>query len=68
MKKKKLIHKSLIKPKRETLKVVNFKVTPKEKKEILEIANKYCKGNVTALVKLSIKAFRPSKKDLVKVL
>lgn len=61
----KQIHKTLVKPKPIPKKVMNFKVTQKEKREIEAIANRYCKGNVTALIKLSVKAFRPSKRDLV---
>lgn len=63
----KQIHKSLIKPKPTLKKVMNFKVTEKEKKEIEAIAEKYCKGNVTALIKLAVQAFRPSKRDLVRL-
>ena len=63
----KVIHKALLKPKRPKKVTMNFKVTPKEAAEIKAIATKYCKGNVTALVKLSTKSFKPSKRDLVRV-
>lgn len=63
--KKKLIHKSLVKKPTPKKKVMNFKVTAKEKSDIESKANRYCKGNVTALIKLAVQAFRPSKRDLV---
>lgn len=61
----KQIHKSLVKPKPVPKKVVNFKVTATEAKEIKNVARRYCKGNVTALVKLAVRTFKPSKTDLV---
>lgn len=65
--KAKTIHKALVKPKPEPKKVMNFKVTAQEKKEIELVAERYCKGNVTALVKLAVKTFKPSKRDLVQL-
>lgn len=64
---KKQIHKSLVKPKLPKKRVMNFKVTDKEKKEIVSVAEKYCKGNVTALVKLAVRSFKPSKRELVAI-
>jgi hypothetical protein len=63
----KTIHRSLVKPKPLQKKVMNFKVTAQEKKAIEAVAERYCKGNVTALVKLAVRSFRPSKRDLVQL-
>lgn len=63
--KAKVIHKTLVRPKLPVKKVLNFKVTAEEKKAIEAVAERYCKGNVTALVKLAVKQFKPSKSDLV---
>lgn len=65
--KAKTIHKSLVKPASPPKKVMNFKVTAEEKKAIESVAARYCKGNVTALVKLAVKHFKPSKADLVQL-
>lgn len=48
-------------------KTLNFKVINSEAKQIKTIANKYTRGNVTALVRLAVKAFKPKAKDLVSV-
>ena len=63
----KIIHKTLVRPALPIKKVMNFKVTAQEKKAIEAVAEKYCKGNVTALVKLAVKQFKPSKTDLVRL-
>jgi hypothetical protein len=60
------IHKSLIKPKVKK-RTLNFKVLDSEAKEIKTTAKKYTRGNVTALVRLAIKQFRPKKSELVPV-
>lgn len=65
--KTKTIHKALVKPPSLPKKVMNFKVTEQEKKDIEAVAERYCKGNVTALVKLAVAAFKPSKRDLVQL-
>lgn len=66
-KKATVIHKSLLKPKAPKKVTTNFKVTPEELSEIKSIAEKYTNGNVTALIKLAVKSFKPSKRDLVKI-
>lgn len=63
----KLIHKSLVKNKPKPKKTMNFKVSPLEAKFIKGVAQKYTKGNVTALVRLAVKAYKPSKRDLVRI-
>lgn len=65
--KARIIHKTLVRPPLPVKKVMNFKVTAEEKKAIEAVAEKYCKGNVTALVKLAVKQFKPSKSDLVQL-
>ena len=62
-----VIHKSLLKPKAPKKITTNFKVTPEELSEIKAIAEKYTKGNVTALIKIAVKSFKPLKRDLVKI-
>jgi len=44
---------------------INFKVVESEAKEIKEIAKKYTKGNVTSLIRIAVKNFKPSSKELV---
>jgi len=48
-------------PYRETL---NIKVVPAEAKEIRAKAEKYTKGNMTALIRIAIQKFNPQKRDL----
>jgi hypothetical protein len=45
--KKKIV---IVKPKR----IMNFKVTEKERKEIKALAKKHCEGNTTKLIKLAL--------------
>jgi hypothetical protein len=61
------MHKSLVKPKGPRKRTLNFKVPDSEAREIKAIANKYTRGNVTALARLAIKHFRPKKSELVPV-
>lgn len=61
-----LVHKSLVRPEKEK-ENINFKVSLDEAKEIREIAKRYTRGNVTALARLAIKAFKPKKSDLVSI-
>ncbi len=61
------VHKSLLRAKKPEKKTLNFKVLPAELKEIKDVARKYCKGNVTAFVRLAVKNWRPRSKDLVDV-
>ena len=65
--KKKVIHKSLLKKKQPSKVLLNFKASPNEAKEFKRLAKKYTGGNVSALVKIAVKSFKPAKRDLVRV-
>ena len=44
------------------MKMLNFKVSVAEAKTFKKIAERYTRGNVTALFRLAIPAFKPQKK------
>lgn len=62
-----LMHKSLVKPSRPEKVVMNFKVDSLEQSQIRKVAQRYTKGNVTALIRLAVLSFKPKKSDLVTV-
>lgn len=61
----KKVLKSLVKPPKPKKTTLNVKVLPAMAKEFQSIADKYCGGNFTALVKAAIPAFKPRSRDLV---
>jgi hypothetical protein len=62
-----VIHKSLLKPEKPHRFVMNFKVDEDEARLIRKVAQKYTRGNVTALIRLAVPAFQPRKSDLVSI-
>lgn len=61
------IVKSLARKKLKKKVTLNFKVSPEEARSIRYKAKLFCGGNVTALARLAIKAFKPRARDLVKI-
>ncbi len=56
-----------LKKKAEKKETLNFKVVSSEAKEIRQKAEKFTKGNVTALARIAISKFNPRARDLKKL-
>lgn len=63
----KYVHKSLVRKKPRERLTLNLKVFPEEAVDFRKKAKQFTKGNFTQLCRLALAAYRPSKRELVRV-
>jgi hypothetical protein len=63
------VHKALatLKKKAPPKVTLNFKIVKAEAEEIKGLAKRYTKGNVTALIRIAVRTFKPKTSELTRV-